>query len=468
METMLNIPAEFIQSVNNFEREKKQTRKIRQETQQKPDQFLDELGNSIFIVDPRHQGLGLRDYKFLDAYANKFFILSGENGMFISPREIPGQLHDYYEGLGIDVASRKNVVSLDDTGNGQSLIHRVQNSPKAKDVLIDLNGKRIVPYMMTSEVEAFAEREGLTTFTDAQKTEQLANKARFREELDGIARDVLFETGIDIRVNAAIVKASERKSLEKSYRSLSKNGKKKVVAVNPLSASALGVFIIPKDMSVKGLNEIIDNHFPSGEEVLLSEYIDHQEAPSMQGGRLGEVPYGHFYLGRQLLEEVDGGVIYNGSQIPFGKRRVSIVSEKELAQMREIHRMLGDYLFSKTGIQGVAGFDTLLRFSEKGKIKNLKVTEMNLHLPSSLAVFAAIQKLFPEGFYGVAHNLNIPLRPGISPIEFIKDNYHLIVKQKESYGMFPLNLSYEDKVDVVIFGQGIDHVEFLRKGIISK
>jgi hypothetical protein len=48
-------------------------------------EIIDFLGKQVFLIDPRSQGFGLQAYEFLDGYANKFFILSGKDGLFISP-----------------------------------------------------------------------------------------------------------------------------------------------------------------------------------------------------------------------------------------------------------------------------------------------------------------------------------------------------------------------------------------------
>ncbi len=420
------------------------------------------LGKQVFIVDPRGQGFGLKKYQFLDAYANKFFILSGSKGRFISPKRLSPELVARYRDLDLDIPDAHNILAYESNTHNESLIARMQNNAGMTSPSKTERG--IVPYMMTAEVERFARRNGFRVHIDAATVNHLADKAGFQQELRTLSQDIKKETGYDVSIPSDTFTAGNRTSAKHIYTAMSRDGKKDVVVVKPKSASALGIFKLRAGRGLTGLSKILDTHFADDEEVLLEEFVDHNHAPSMQGVRLPHGRYNHLYLGRQLITPEGDSVTYSGSQIPFGPQTVAI-NPKDVEKMKAIHHMVGQKLIEDKGISAIAGFDALASIGRNRAIQTMKLTELNLHLPSSLAVYGALIKMFPEGFDGIAHNMNIPLRPGRTPDDFMRENAKLFCKKQQQYGLFPLNTSYEDKVDVIIFAKDKKHVEKIRGDI---
>lgn len=422
------------------------------------------MARQVFVVDPRGQGLGLRDYAFLDAYANKFFILSGRQGVFISPKTIPNELLAYYDQLGIDTPLPENVISAEAETDDASLVDRISSNPAIGSMLAKRRGSFIIPYMVTAEIEKLANMHGLNTLVDSDTVSHMADKADFQEELAAIAADVAKDTGYDVAIPMGKTKAGNRFSAERLYSVLSRKGTKDVVVIKPKSASGLGIFILRAGKGIDGLSEVLAEHFSEDDEVLIEEFIDHNHSPSMQGARKPDTDYGHIYFGRQIISSHGDRIEYDSSQIPFGPETVKIETY-DLNKMQEVHKAVGERLIQGKGITGVAGFDTVTQISSDGKVDNLKITELNLHLPSSLAVYAAIDKVFPDGFTGIAHNMNATLKPNQTVHAFIKQHNALLVSKKHEYGMFPLNLSYEDKADIVLFAEDSEHLKQLLGGI---
>lgn len=415
------------------------------------------MGDQIFLIDPRKQGFGLKSYGFLDAYANKFFILAGSGGVFISPKSIPSELLTYYAGLGIDIPSSDRIITL--TKNEESLVQDPLESPTVQKLISKKQGSFVIPYMITPEVEQSAYQNGLRVFTDAKRVDYMADKARFQEELTGIADDLKKETGYNIAIPFSTHKAGDLDSVMTSHQLLSGNDSKSVVVAKPKSASGLGIFIVQAGQGIDALKSILVAHFQEEEEVLLEQFVDHNHAPSMQGVRYPDTQYKHLYFGRQLISFAGKTITYDASQIPFGDKTVT-VNSNVLDVMHRIHEVVGKRLVQQKGIAGVIGFDGLMDMSD-GQMKQLKLTELNLHLPSSIAVYVAITKLFPDGFEGIAHNVNISLKSGQSVDDFMRTHTSIFVKKKNSYGVFPLNLSYDDKVDIIIFAKDSEHLASL-------
>lgn len=431
------------------------------ETRTNGESYLDFVGRQVFVVDPRGQGFGLKDYSFLDSYANKFLILAGSQGLFVSPMAIPNELLAYYDQLGLDIPSSSNVVTVE---SDTTLTESLMGNPAIGSVFTPRRGSFVIPYMVTPEVEELAQVYGFNTLVDSATVDHMADKARFQEELAAISTDLIKDTGYDITIPMAKFKADDRSLVNSSYLALSDQGKRDVVIVKPKSASGLGIFVLRAGKGTNGLSNILDKHFTEDEEVLIEEFIDHNHSPSMQGARLPTTDYSHLYFGRQIISTTEDHIEYDSSQIPFGPHNVSVKSQ-DLGRMGEVHQALGESLIQNKGIAGVAGFDAVANIMPDGSVKNFKVTELNLHLPSSLAVYAAINKVFPDGFNGVAHNMNIPLRSGETAHDFIRRNNALLVPKKHEFGIFPLNLSYSDKVDVVIFAKDSEHLSQLLGGI---
>lgn len=423
-----------------------------------PEIGLDFLGKQTFVVDPRNQGFGLREYGFLDAYANKFFILANSNGVFISPKAIPQQQLDYCAELGLDIPSSDHIFHLEDTQNTSPLTERVKQDNNLQRVLTGGNNY-VVPYMMTHEVEVLARQFNLNTLVKADTVTHLADKAHFQELLQGIQAAVLSETGLEIAIKAFKHQTDEREEIERSYVELSENGRNKVVIVRPKSASALGIFIVGPDEGIDGAKKVITQNFEPGEEILLEAFIQHNHSPSFQGIRAPGSEYQHLYFGRQIIAVKDGRIEYEASQIPF-----QMINQAGLEKMQHVHQLMGSLLLEPHSVSGIAGFDAVVN-SQNQDLTSMKLTELNLHLPSSVAVYAAMYKLFPEGFSGIAHNINIPLQGNQAVDEFIRNNRDGLIQKRGNYGMFPLNTSYTDKVDVIFFGKDEEHIQALQANI---
>lgn len=426
--------------------------------------YLDFISKQVFIVDPRGQGFGLRDYGFLDAYANKFFLLSGAQGLFISPKEIPLELLAYYDQLGIDIPSSENIVTVEHGATDTTLVEGLKNNPVFDSMLAQRRGSFVIPYMVTPEVEGLARIHGLNTLVDSATVSYMADKARFQEELAALSFDIAKESGYDIAIPMSTFKADDRSSAERLYSILSRKGTKDVVVIKPKSASGLGIFILRAGKGIDGLSEVLVEHFSEDDEVLIEEFIDHNHSPSMQGARKPDTDYKHLYFGRQIISSHEDRIVYDSSQIPFGTETVRIETY-DLSKMREVHEAVGERLVQGKGIAGVAGFDTVAQISEGGKVENFKITELNLHLPSSLAVYAAISKVFPDGFNGIAHNMNVPLESDQTVHDFIRRSKDLLVGRKQEYGIFPLNLTYSDKIDIIVFAKDVEHLSQILGGI---
>jgi hypothetical protein len=421
--------------------------------------YVDFTGRQTFVIDPRTQGFGLAEYDFLDAYANKFFILSGSEGAFISPCLISDKLQGYYATLDLDVAASQNVIALEGDARQSSLVQRIGVDPRASELLAAKRGSFLIPYMMTEEAERFAQDYNLAPLQDAARTAQLADKSRFQSRVQTVSQDIEQQTGLDVAIDMRQFLSADRKLASASYAELSQGGRKDLVVVRPRSASALGIFVLRANEGIEGLRAILDGRFGPEEEVLLEEFVPHNHSPSMQGVQT-ESGYQHLYFGRQVIS-IDGETVsYDSSQIPFGPETVPINPEA-LQKMNNIHKILGEELITEGGIQGIAGFDAIASVTSEGELDNFKLTELNLHLPSSVAIYAAMQKVFPSGFTGIAHNVNIPLQPGQSSADFLDEHRAQLIREKDTNGVFPLNTSYEDKVDVIAFAKDANRLNDL-------
>ncbi|HZM63909.1 MAG TPA: hypothetical protein VFB59_02130 [Candidatus Saccharimonadales bacterium] len=426
---------------------------------------VDFLNNQAFVVDPRGQGFGLAEYDFLDGYANKFYILSGPNGSFVSPRAIPEALSDYYAGLGVATAPRERTLSLPPTkDNNLTLAQRVQQSPTAKCILDQASGDFVVPYMLTDEVQTLARGLGHRMLARPGASRALADKEVFQLLLADISLPIQQETGLEVAIPSLSFVAQDRAAAMHAYLELSQQGRKGLVVVKPKSASALGIFVLGPKQGFAGLEQILDTKFAEDERVLLETFVKHNHSPSMQGFRLPDSPYSHSYMGRQFISMQDGRIEYDASQIPFDTPKGPINNETA-ARMRALNNALGDLVIAPNGIAGIAGFDSVIQTDNKGNLVDLKLTELNLHLPSTFAVHTAIQKLFPEGFTGIAYNRNVPLLPGETFEDFMRRNAPSLVHGQKQFGMLPLNGSFPDKVDVILFARDKAHLQQLQASI---
>ena len=425
-------------------------------------EYLDFVGSQTMVVDPRAQGFGLSEYGFLDPYANKFFILSGGDGAFVSPAPVSERLLEYYDGLSLDVAKSKSIINVGSGHDGSSVIQRLATNRLGQDLLTRRRGEFVVPYMMTAEVEAFAEAEGFNTLASAAAISRMGDKAHFQRELGRISDDVHAETGFAVAIQTMPeFYAGDRHSAIDAYTEISHGGRRDIMVIKPKSASALGVFVSRAAAGETGMHTIINEHFDEGERVLLEERVRHNHSPSMQGTHTIAGDYEHLYFGTQLLSDKgDAEVQYDGSEIPFGATTVEVRPE-ELARARRAHEQLGELIIKPHGIHGIAGFDAVMDVTEDGQINDMKVVELNVHLPGSFAMYAAMVKIFPDGFRGVARNWSVPLASGETAESFLEHNRDLLVAEPQSYGLFPLNMSYADKVDVIAFAPdaaGLKHL----------
>lgn len=345
-------------------------------------EYLDFVGDQIMVVDPRAQGFGLREYDFLDAYANKFLILSGKDGAFVSPAAVPDNLLGYYNDLGLDVARRENIVNVGSGSAESSVVQRLASDPAGKEILARRRGSFVVPYMVTGEVEAFAINQGMNILASADTVAHMGDKAHFQRELARISSDVYEDTGFDIAIQTMpVFQAGDRQSAANAYDQLSQGGRHDVMVIKPKSASALGVFVARAVAGDSGLHAIIRDRFNEGEEVLLEERVQHNHSPSMQGAHTVDGNYHHLYFGTQFISNKgDTEIQYDGNEIPFGATTVTVRPE-ELARAQRVHEKLGELVIKRHGIHGIAGFDSVMDITQDGKIKGMKFTELNLHLP---------------------------------------------------------------------------------------
>ena len=110
---------------------------------------LDFIGDQIIITDPQYQAYGLVGMERMDNYANKFFILSNPDGVYISPSMVPQILIEYYRSLGIKIAKPENIFSYPNQNN-EPLISRAKRDKSLIDYLKGHKGKSLAPYKLTS------------------------------------------------------------------------------------------------------------------------------------------------------------------------------------------------------------------------------------------------------------------------------------------------------------------------------
>ena len=421
--------------------------------------LLTHFGHGIMVIDPRHQGFGLKPYSFLDQYANKFYVLSGKQGVFVTPFPVPEFQQRYFRELGIDVAEP---ISPARNGEG-SLIDRIHKDRQAMSILRQANGQ-IIPYMTTQEVESLGSDCDLEVAITSSTSNHIGNKALFHETLSSVKDDIQEQTGIDVVIPTVGIQAGDYGALEKEYRAMSCNGTKDVMVVAPESASSLGTFRIRAGQDISVLIHLIQNNFSEGTEVLLREYIPHTTSPSMQGIAFDR--YEHLYMGGQLItyspsEHGEEHLEHQGGTVPF-ENGEPILSTDTLARMHDIHTYIGELLSRGGYSRTVLGFDAVLNLDSDGNIVTLKITEANVHLPSSLAVYAAVSKLFPDGFSGIALNKNVPLKSGQMPEDFFHEMRDRFVHQPNEYGAFLLNGSYSNKIDIIFLARDASHLEQLQ------
>jgi|GEM_PF-2223924 len=427
-------------------------------------QCMSFIGEQSLVVDPQGQGMGLQGFDFMDGYANKFFILSGSEGAFVSPRPIPAELRSYYDQLGIDIASADNTVVVPPVEDGRTVIERLQDTPAAAAAIARAKGEYVVPYMVTDEVAAMAADHKRATLASAATTDFLADKATFQAALAAASGAIKEDTGFDVAIPSSQFTAGDRAGGKAAYIELSQGGKKSVVLVRPKSASALGIFVLHADKGLAGFHEVLDANFGEDDSVLLEAFIAHNHSPSMQGARIPGEPYQHLYFGRQIISMQDGHVTYDASQIPFGPPHAPI-ARRELDRMEAVHAALGEVFIENHDISGIVGFDTVVNIDNEGLLTDLKITETNLHLPGSSAIYGAMCKLYPDGFSGIAHNERVMLSEGHTTSDFFQQHAASLVRACGEYGVFPVDASYPDKVDAIFFARDTEHLAQLRGAV---
>ena len=209
-------------------------------------EMLGNIGNQLLVVDPKYQGFGLENVTDfgINEYANKFFILSNSQGLYISTVEVPQALRSYYGELGVEVASDKNILALPESRPKQTLIDRIEESKIAQEKLIEHKGKYMIPYMLTPEVEESARAFGYETMGEASKVRKMANKARLHEEIVKNEDFRRQETGFEPIIPTVISVVGYNQKVSEGYTELSEGQTKKVVIVKPESASAMWIYII--------------------------------------------------------------------------------------------------------------------------------------------------------------------------------------------------------------------------------
>jgi hypothetical protein len=426
--------------------------------------YIEFMGQQTMVVDPRSQGFGLRAHEGLDVHATKFFVLSGSEGTYISPMEIPEELTNYYDNVGVDVAKRENIVSVGSGSAESSVMERANSDPKAQAVLARRQGSYIVPFMVTSEVEDFASRHGLRRLADAGPVESIGDKAIFQQTMREIAPEIKERTGYDITVRTTpVFAAGNERDARDAYGELSPDGAQDIMLLKPKSASAMGVFTVRAADGVSGLHELIATNFKEGEDVLLEEFVPHNHSATLQGVSFADQGYRHLYLGAQFISNVGSQVQYDGNEIPFGVS--TYVRPEDLRRIEAVNEYLGQLVMEPRDIYGIADFDSLLSILPDGTVDTMKFTEVNLHLPGNVAMYAAATKLFPDGFRGVARNWRYSLQDGETPAEFMERRHDLFVQEPNGYGLFPLSINYDDKIDVVAFAPDGDELHRLVESI---
>jgi hypothetical protein len=419
------------------------------------------FGNQVMLVDPRAQGFGLEGHESLDPYANKFYILSGAGGAFVSPSKVPESLRAYYTGLGIDIAPSDRTVVLE--ADGAPVRERLQHDPAVASLLEDFRGSSVIPYMLTPEVAALADEHGLSILGDPEAVDYMGDKANFQQELERLGDVILSQSGFEVGIPHRLLAAGDRSMAGEAFDDLSQGGREDVVVIKPKSASALGLFVVDAEQGVAGVERVVRDNFSEDERVLLEAFVPHTHAPSMQGFGIRGGDYGHMYFGRQIISQQDGRFNYDAHEIPFGPPRVA-VDPSSLDTIASMHEVLGtEFLDQK--IEGAAGVDAVISLEPNGRVGSCKLTEVNVHIPGSLATYAAMCKLFPDGFTGVAYNAKIPLVRGQTPDNFLAKHGEGVIGAKGEYGMFPLNMSYPDAVDVILFARDSRQLESFQRAI---
>lgn len=412
--------------------------------------FLDFMSKQALVIDPRSQLDIVKNIDWYDDYASRLYILSGEEGLFISPAEIPAEFIDYYRRvLDLKTAPPERIIKIDKGGTENTLEKRLGENATNLMMLDNLRGRTIIPYAMTPEVELLASRHGLSVLSGGDTMDGLSDKANFQSYLAEISPEIKELTGFDIAIDTSpVFVACDRYAAEEAYRQINFDGSRTVIIAKSKGHSALSVFRVTPADGVEAVHEIIGSRFKPSDRILIQEFVEHDDSPSMQGVRMLGEPYRQLYSGIQYMRDDGPGFLYTGNGFPFRGHNVKI-APAEIDRIREVHEHLGEIVLKHHNIHGLVGFDAVIGLSE-GKINKLKVTEMNHHIPGSTVVYAAAMKIFPDGFSGVARTWKVKFAKGQTPAELIESYADLLVKEQGTYGMLPC-INWEDRVDFVVF-----------------
>lgn len=423
---------------------------------------LDFIGHQVIISDPRYQGYGLREFPRMDQYANKFYILSHPDGVFISPVPLPTALTDYFESVGLECALPQNRIHPARIGH-----HSIAASLKV-EFFAPPKDKYLVPYLLTEDEVELSKKTGQLLLTDLDSVNKVADKTPFQTEIARLSHEVAAEFEYQISIPFQVAKAQAEKTLIEGFLRITENGKKGIVIIKPKSAAGKGVFFLDKTAGVKDLLNTVRKYFNPEEEVLLEEAIEHNFSPSVQGGRVPDGDFQNYYYGKQNItvhfKDGEGVNSYDSNSLPFGPTEG--INKRDLEVFGLINLFIGERLITANNIAGVCGFDTVIQVDEEQRIKQIKYTEANLHFPGSIAVFGAIKKLFPMGFSGLAYNQTFSYRQCTGLEDFLTQNSQLLIRKKGQYGIFPILGNYPGRIDIIVVSKDSEHQERLLAGLV--
>ena len=355
--------------------------------------------------------------------------------------QIDDFLWNYYRKLGLAKIKENNIFYVPEYLNYISLTEAVLNNElllkKIKQKNIDL----IIPYIESYNSDFLAKEINAKILREALFVDWINNKSNYRQ----VIKELNFPLIPGFTVNNFI-------EAKKAFKSLKKQGFRKVVLRKERSVAGFGVFIINTE---KKFEKIFNDNFLDQESFLLEGFIEDIKHTSNVQYWIGSNEIIPIVISDQILDK--DKVSYNGSIFPSYLNKEKYLLDK----IKELSLGLCDYLQSKK-CYGFVGIDYIITNDRK-----IYSTEVNARFNASTFNALLVEKLLgsSDNIFWKSFNINNCFLSFQDLFNKLSD--YFIVK-KGMFGIFPMNIDLLKDLgegQFMIIGKSFDYINNLEKEV---
>lgn len=370
-------------------------------------------GNKILYLNDRHEEKDTEQEDRQKLYDKRILPLLDGNDLAIFGDKIDSFLWDYYRSLGLANIDKKNIFYIGDYLQYPSLTKAVINNHSTIKEVKKKKADTLISYINSQDTQALAQRINCRILSDFEATENINNKACYREIIKKL--DFPLIPGF---------RASDLEEAKKYFNYLKNQGFNEIVMKKERSVAGFGVFIVKTE---KELENRFKQSLTKQQSFLLEGFIRKIKiSPNVQYW-IGRDEIKFITLSDQLFEK--DRISHKGNIFPSQLYKMPALWKKVQKLSLKLCRQL-----QSQNCHGLIGIDYLIT-----KDNNIYSMEANYRLNHSTFPALIVEKLF-----GLSDGLSwktftIKGHP-VSFEELFNYSHKIFITKKGDFGIFPIDI----------------------------